>query len=410
MVLWCGCCLINDTPAAYNGVGDVSASDSGVVIAEAGKYKDLDYTFLRTFNYGDEVADKAMIIYDSVKELKNSTDERLVEGRYIRTKGYHSVGDKGGACYLISDTKSSFGSIELSNGLYANIINDTYTFAGIKWAVISVIQYGAYGNGIYSDQNAINDAIQAANNAVGKNGVTRAIIYIPEGEYKVTDQLHIKASKINIVGEGDKSIIFTDNDYRKTADYYEFFIMVQEAKDIFLSGFKIEAREVDIYKYMRQVILSDCHNIYIHKLTMIVPQEAWSGFYYEDKQYTNLTLYSGNKNITVDGCYMEQMSGTYRGANLGILDFWQRGEENITVMNCEFHDNARDEQIGIFSLSGSKTSYIKNVDFINNKMYSYKPPYVDLYGNRQMCFTVAYHDSPNVADIHIAGNHFISET
>lgn len=107
---------------------------------------------------------------------------------------------------------------------------------------------------------------------------------------------------------------------------------------------------------------------------MNIPQEAFSKDYYVDKQYTNLTFYSGNKNMTADLCRMELMCSTYRGANLGILDFYCRGEENITVKNCELYDNARDEQVGIFTgVNNRDASFIKNVDFIDNKIYSYTP-------------------------------------
>ena len=379
------------------------------VISEAGQYLNVDYGFLKSFAFGDEKVAEVQLTFDSADKLMVSTDARLSKpGRYVSTKGYHKAGDGGALCYVISATEE-IGGIKLTNGLYANPVVDTQVISGVKWAVISIKQLGAYGDGSHADDKAINDAINVAGKAVGQNGVARAMVYIPKGGYKATDELHMEYGKINIIGEGDGSVIFTDNDYRKDKDYYEFFFMIQGVSDVFLSNFKIDAREVDVYQYMRQVVLTDCNNVYIHKVNMIVPQEAWSGFYYEDKQYTNLTLYSGNRNITVDGCYMEQMSGTYRGANLGVLDFWQRGEENITIMNCEFHSNARDEQIGIFPLSKSTGSYIKNVDFINNKMYSYKPPYRDLYGNRQMCFTLAYNDSQNVNDVRLAGNHFIAE-
>lgn len=60
--------------------------------------------------------------------------------------------------------------------------------------------------------------------------------------------------------------------------------------------------------------------------------------------------------------------------NLGILDFYCRGEENITVKNCELYDNARDEQVGIFTgVNNRDASFVKNVDFIDNKIYSYTP-------------------------------------
>lgn len=41
-------------------------------------------------------------------------------------------------------------------------------------------------------------------------------MYLPEGEYKCTNQVQLNVSDINFVGEGKKSVIFTDNDYQIT--------------------------------------------------------------------------------------------------------------------------------------------------------------------------------------------------
>lgn len=78
-------------------------------------------------------------------------------------------------------------------------------------------------------------------------------------------------------------------------------------------------------------------------------------------------------------------------------------------MNCKLHSDARDEQVGIFS-SGSDASFIRNVYFVNNTMYSYQPLDKQAAGGwRTMCFTVAYNTSKNISDIHIKGNHFIAD-
>ena len=132
----------------------------------------------------------------------------------------------------------------------------------------------------------------------------------------------VSAKQLGAVGNG--TVIFTDNDY---TDAYEFFMWSSGGKNLYLADFKVEARERDMSRYM-----------------------------------------------TADSCRMELMCSTYRGANLGSLDFYCRGEENITVKNCELYDNARDEQVGIFTgVNNRDASFIKNVDFIDNKIYSYTP-------------------------------------
>lgn len=389
--------------------GATNTEDKNAVISTMSVYKDMDYTFLKTYNFGGTNSDKSILTFNTAEELKLSEDIRLKKSKYITTKGYYEEGDLGGATYLISDKAEANGTIELKNGLYANIVPDAYTSEdGTKWVVISIKQCGAKGDGENEDHIGINVALNLANDYAKSDEYDRGIVYIPAGEYKAYDQIQANVQNVNLVGDGDESIVFTDNDYRKTRSYDEPFFASWYGNNNFFGFFKLDAREVNWKRYMRQMCLFYCENVYLYDITYYIPQEAWTGTYYEDKQYTNLTIYAGNKVVTVDNCLMYQMSGTYRGANIGIMDFWQTGTEDITIMNCELHDNARDEQIGIFSVTGKPESYIKNVDFINNTVYTYTTPYKEIHGGRTMCFTVAYGDN-EVDDINISGNHFISE-
>ncbi|MBQ2283723.1 MAG: Ig-like domain-containing protein [Agathobacter sp.] len=391
----------------FIGESRVQAAEDPV-ISSMSVYKDVDYSFLKEFDFGGNTGYTPLLTYDTAEKLAGSTDIRLKEGRYIRTLGYYEKGDFGGATYLIS-SKAEEGCVELANGLYANILPDIYVDSdGTKWVFFSVKQFGAKGDGVNADNVGINKAICAAGSYAATDEYDRGFVYIPAGEYRAADQVHLNTQNINLVGDGDDSVIFTDNDYRKDTDYYEHFFMSWYGENLFLGNFRVEARECDWTRYMRQMSLFYCNNVYLYQVDYYIPQEAWSGAFYEDKQYTNLTIYTGDKNITVDDCTMYQMSGTYRGANIGIMDFWSAGTENITIMNCELHDNARDEQIGIFSRMNIAESYIKNVDLINNDIYTYTTPYKNIHGGRTMCFTISY-DYTQVDDIYIANNHFISE-
>ncbi|MBQ4529664.1 MAG: fibronectin type III domain-containing protein [Lachnospiraceae bacterium] len=374
-------------------------------------YRNMDSTFLKTFPFGTTYQASGMIELETAKQMIDATDIRLKEGRIVQTAGFYENGDGGGASYTLSATKAA-GGIQLANGLYANIILDTKVIDGKKWGIINPKQLGAKGDGQEAENDAINSAIYLASDLAAKdNNIFRSIVYLPAGEYKCTDQIQLNASNVNFVGEGNKSVIFTDNDYRKDSGYYEFFFTIWGATDLYMADFLVEAREVNGYNYMRQMVFVDCNNVYTYRVNLNIPQETFSKDYYVDKQYSSLTYYSGNKNMTLDSCKLELMCSTYRGANLGILDFYSRGEENITIMNCQLHSDARDEQVGIFSSRQNKdASYIRNVYFVNNTMYSYQPLDKQAAGGwRTMCFTVAYNDSQNVSDIYIKGNHFIAD-
>lgn len=386
------------------------AIDSTVAIADTEKYKDMDYRFLKDFSYGS--CTEATESYATVAKMQEDT--KLKAGKLVRTEGYYRPDDGGAACYLIAE-KMETGGVELVNGLYANIQIDSYTDEeGTKWAVASVLQFGATGDGKTEDQDAINNAIKCVGIFVNDNNSTkgkydRGLIYMPSGEYKCGNMIHVGYSNLNLVGEGDETILFTDNDYRDEEGYSEFFFENWGANHVFFGKFKVEAREVDLYHYMRQFVILYSQNVYVYQVNLIVPQGSYSSYYFEDKQYSNLCCYTGNRYITVDDCKMEQMSGTYRGANLGILDIWAAGEENITIMNCDFYGNARDEQFGFFS-KDDENAFVKHVNFINNTIHSVQLKYPEIIGTRTMCFTIAYADSQNVEDIRVAGNHFICET
>ena len=382
------------------------AVDKTVAIADTAKYKQMDYSFLKSFQYGSSVhTTKEFSTVDAMKKTN------IAKGVYVRTKGYYTIGDGGAACYLVTEQKET-GGIKLENGLFANIQPDTYVDkTGKKWVIGSVLQYGAKADGKQADEDAINNAIKSIGifaNETTSYECERGLIYMPAGEYKCADKLRLGYSNINLVGDGNDTILFTDNDYRKEEGYSEFFFEIWGANHIYVANFQVEAREVDLYHYMRQFVVLYSSQVYIYQVNLLIPQGAYSSYYFEDKQYSNFCCYTGNKNVTVDGCKMEQMSGTYRGANVGILDIWSAGEENIAIMNCDFYGNARDEQFGFFSKNDEK-AYVRHVDFINNTVHSVQLKYPDIIGTRTMCFTVAYADSKNVEDIRIAGNHFICE-
>lgn len=401
--------------AARNTYSGVSAEDAGttekkytpkITQAATKQYKDMDYTFLKSFAFGTTYKGTVTLVYTNVESLRKSNLYNLKSGVIVRTKRYYNSKDGGGAVYEISD-KAATGALLLDKGLYANLIPDTYVDpSGKSWYVTSIKQYGALGDGVKAENEAFyNNLTRLAEYTNETSAVERGIAYVPEGEYKCDNQIFIGVSNINIVGDGEKSILFTDNDYRKTQGYSEHFFTVWGAKNLYLGDFVLEAREVDLYHYMRQFSILYASDIYIKNVDMLIPENCYNCYYYEDKQYSNLCFYTGNKNITVDGCKMEQMTGTYRGANVGILDIWSAGEENITVMNCDIYGNARDEQIGIFS-TDKESAYVHNVEFINNRVYAYQPKYIGVVGTATMRFTIAYSDSKNIDNIHIAGNHF----
>lgn len=115
------------------------------------------------------------IVYNSVAEMK--ADTMLWEGMSTKTLGYYAPNDGGGANYLIREKLESDiddgGSIhELQNGLVAELV--------IENGTVNVKQFGAKGDGVSDDSNAIQTAIDSNNR-----------VFIPIGVYKIQNSLTI---------------------------------------------------------------------------------------------------------------------------------------------------------------------------------------------------------------------------
>ena len=90
--------------------------------------------------------------FDTVSDMQSATN--LINGSYAQTLGYYSVDDGGKSLYKIKNTGVADGGnvIALSGGLYAHLI--------VKDEVY-VEQFGAAGDGLTDDQDAINLAMSS---------------------------------------------------------------------------------------------------------------------------------------------------------------------------------------------------------------------------------------------------------
>ena len=135
---------------------------------------------------GDSVENKLNkkpYYYDTVAAMK--ADTKLKIGDMAITLGYYNINDGGNGEYNITEdiyTINDNGIVhELANGLKANLI--------IKNNTVNVKQFGAYGNNVNDDTQAIQNAINS-----GKT------IYLPQGTYIVTS-LNCNNNKLTIYGD-----------------------------------------------------------------------------------------------------------------------------------------------------------------------------------------------------------------
>lgn len=89
--------------------------------------------------------------FDTVADMKLATN--LIDGSYARTLGFHSIGDGGASIYKISDTGTADEMEVIAVGdLFATLVKPT---------VVNPEIFGAYGDGIHADTDAIQKAINS---------------------------------------------------------------------------------------------------------------------------------------------------------------------------------------------------------------------------------------------------------
>lgn len=206
---------------------------------------------------------KKATYYDSVASMK--ADSSLKDGSVAVTLGYYSENDGGGATYLIrakqSGDEDDGGSIHELNGgqLVAELIIEEY---------VTPEMFGAVGNGIHDDTEAIEKTLSSNKKIVMKSGAT----------YKICRTIIPKLSTLNIDGQG--STIIADNSFTYTENLCYGFIQLQNYEtnlkefvirnlninittDGILYGDRVlgDERSCPIFRlyYVETIIIDNCH-------------------------------------------------------------------------------------------------------------------------------------------------------
>lgn len=118
-------------------------------------------------------------------------------GDVVKTLGYHTPNDGGGATYRIRPEK---GDDIVDNGLIHKLEGLLVAEMIIEDEKVNVKQFGAIGDGVTDDTQAIQNALNVAKN-----------VFLNKGKYLVTKTLNMKANtKLHGVNEKDTEILVNE--------------------------------------------------------------------------------------------------------------------------------------------------------------------------------------------------------
>lgn len=149
--------------------------------------------------------------FENVSAMQNAS---LTTGNVVQTLGYHSANDGGAGLYQIVNDNSLIDNggsvITLINGLKALlIINNNF---------MNVKQFGAYGDNTHDDSSVFSTIINYCNQ-------NKLNIFLPNGRYKISQDLPSIYSGIQIVGESNGLTNYntTIEDFRNSGNFlFEF--------------------------------------------------------------------------------------------------------------------------------------------------------------------------------------------
>jgi len=151
-------------------------------LSEPLRLSDLNSLSGTTINLNSEIK-----VYTSVAELAAQTDLEI--GQAVKTKGYYSANDGGGADYLIVST----GTGTDDGGSYLDLGNGNQAQLNVSNS-INIKQFGAKGDGLTDDSPSVLTAIEFA------NGVT---VFFPKGQYLI-NVITVNVEKLKLDAESPR--------------------------------------------------------------------------------------------------------------------------------------------------------------------------------------------------------------
>ena len=234
-----------------------------------------------------------ILAYDSVADLKAA--ENLVNGSLVKTYGYYDYNDNGGAFYKVRNIINT----DTPDDVTIIALHDVSLVAELIFDKVNVKQFGAKGDGVTDDTQAIQKALDYLR-VYPRASKDCSELYFPNGTYLVTDTLTIENGRwLKIYG---KATI--------TADMNKPILKIKSSMYIY----------VDDLMFIQQNSGSDAECINIDASYIMKFNEVYTNG--GDKGVNIL----GN-NITFDGC-------GFKASRINVYTVARGNNTQNTIVNC----------------------------------------------------------------------------
>ena len=299
-------------------------------------------------------------LFGSAEELEDAQD--LKPGMTVGITSYLAGVGRGAGIYTIVDKKPSHqGRIEIeASSAFAEL--KPFEINGDK--IITVDQFGAYGDGKEADDNKINRAM----NFTEANVIEfESSVYMQENTIKLTrGDVRINGNGAEIRNRYDRIVVNRDFMISGSAD--------SVIKNIVLENLTLKCTEDTgagaLYNNADhiQLSVSNAHFITVRNCSMLVPQNDD----HEPLQVASVWMNGGISDIVFENNYLQNFSDSGMGGGLWFsASQGEKGCKNLIIRNNHVEKNSCDEVFALFF------GDFENVIVENNYFYTHSHVYPD---------------------------------
>lgn len=285
-------------------------------------------------------ANNNVLVFNNVAEMKASN--KVKAGYTLKTLGFYTAGDGGGADYVITndigeDEVDEASLITLKNGLYAKLL--IKDFINIKW-------FGAYVDGEHDDSTAFNNCTEFLQRTKKEVEQIQALavktkVVIPHGVMKISDTIKVDINVMSLDGGG--SVILAEG---LEDNSYAIWVNNWTAKD----GY---ATYTNIISQVGNFILTGTNRFDPVNGFLMGTKEAQEG---------STVIGYGGARVRMERIMVQNLNTGITWGSNQYLDSWH----NISVNHCH---------VGLDNLSspfntGENINFHNSVFFGNDKMYN----------------------------------------